>query len=83
MKKPLHPAILVAAAAVCVALLAGVFMKFGGGPPEKSGNASPYTKVGEIPTSAGSGINSLTGEPLSDTAKAHAESSLAQYTKKP
>lgn len=79
MKKPLHPAAFAAALAACVALLIGVFLRSGNAAATKSNAASPYTKIGERPESAGSGVNSLTGETLSETAKAYEASSFAQH----
>lgn len=73
MKKPLSPVVISATALVCIALLAGIFLKFGSDAvPSKSDIASPY-KIGDRPTSPGSGVNSLTGEPLTETARAYEE----------
>lgn len=74
MKKPAGAATLVVGLALGVGVIVGVAAKISSaGPPEKSSVASPYVHVGENATSPGSGVNSITGEPLSETSKLYEE----------
>jgi hypothetical protein len=82
MKKSLHPGAIAAVVTVFVIALGAFFVKFGDRAAAKSEAASPYTKVGEHPTSPGSGVNSLTGEPLSETAKNYEASTFAEKTRR-
>ncbi|RYG36668.1 hypothetical protein EON81_09065 [bacterium] len=83
MKRSLHPGAIAAIAAVFVIALGAAFFSFGDREAAKSGTASPYTRIGDKPTSPGSGVNSLTGEPLSDTAKAYEAASYTQNSAPP
>lgn len=82
MKQSLHPAAIAAVVILFVAAIGTLFVKMGDSGAAKAEVASPYTKVGERPTSPGSGVNSLTGEPLSDSAKAYAASSFEQQNRR-
>lgn len=79
MKKSLHPGAIAAILASFVVAVGMLFVKLGGRETAKSYFASPYTKVGERPTSPGAGVNSLTGEPLPQTAKDYEAASFAQH----
>ncbi|GEM_PF-6679401 len=83
MKRPLHPGAIAAALAVFVAALGALLVRFDARGVARSDAASPYTRIGERPTSAGSGTNSLTGEPLAETAKAYEAASFAEHAASP
>jgi hypothetical protein len=76
MKKEVSPAMLIVAVAVAVAVIGGLYYKTLG-PGARSAQSKAASPQG-IPTSAadfqrprltGSGVNSITGEPLSTTAQ--------------
>jgi hypothetical protein len=79
MKASLHPGVTAAIVALLAVAVGTLFVRFGDRMAAKSDAASPYTKVGQRPTSPGSGVNSITGEPLSDTAKGYAASAFEQH----
>jgi hypothetical protein len=83
MKKEVSPAMLVAAVIVAVALIGGLYYKMIG-PGSQSAQSKAASPQG-IPTSAadfqrprltGSGVNSITGEPLSASAKQAAQTPI-------
>ncbi|MGV3614315.1 MAG: hypothetical protein ACO1SV_03165 [Fimbriimonas sp.] len=82
MNRSLHPGAIAAVVTVLVVALGAMFVQFGDRSAGKSDAASPYTKVGERPTSPGSGINSITGEPLSQTAKDHTAATFAEHSRR-
>lgn len=82
MKRSLHPGAIAAIVAVFAVAIGAFFVRFGDGVAPKADAASPYTKVGERPTSAGSGVNSITGEPLSETAKAHEAATFTEHNRR-
>jgi hypothetical protein len=76
MKKQVSPALIAAAVVLGLILLGGLYYKFlgGGSVSQESAVASPYgmPKSGEgfkTPPPGGSGINTITGEPLSASVK--------------
>jgi hypothetical protein len=78
MKVSLHPGVTAAIVAVLAVAVGTLFVRLGDRTAAKSDTASPYSQVGQRPTSPGSGVNSITGEPLSDTAKGYAASAFEQ-----
>ena len=82
LSRSLHPGAIAAVVTAFVVALGAFFVKFGDGVAAKGEAASPYTKVGDRPTSPGSGVNSITGEPLSDTAKAHEAATFAERNRR-
>lgn len=75
MKREVSPGILIAAVVIALVVIGGLYYKYvGSGSSEPSAVASPYglPKPGEgfkTPPPGGSGINTITGEPLSDAVK--------------
>ncbi len=76
MKKSVSPAMIAIATAIALVVICGLYYKFmgSGATPSKSAVASPYglPKAGEgfaTPPPGGSGVNTITGEPLSSSVK--------------
>ncbi len=82
MKRSLHPGAIAAFVIVFAVAIGTLVAQMSRDPAGKSPAASPYTKVGERPTSPGSGVNSITGEPLSQTAKDHTAATFAEHNRR-
>ena len=85
MKKSVHPALIAGTIVAVVALVAFAFLKMGTGTSATpSAVASPYGfgpgQKMEMPPNAGSGVNSITGEPLTPTGIAAEQESYARLT---
>jgi hypothetical protein len=90
MKKEVSPAMLVVAIVVAVALIGGLYYKMLG-PGAQSAQSKAASPQG-IPTSgadfqrphlAGSGVNAITGEPLSASAKEAAQAGMGGFAAPP